>query len=126
MSVGSRLRILREKRGWTQIQAAEKLGISSQVISNYERDYRSPDSETLLNIALTYQCSLDWLIGVTEKQDLAIEKNPSSSYTLNIAFFGGPKVELSEEEAWHLKESLEMYRALKAKRVAEKKKSPGK
>jgi transcriptional regulator with XRE-family HTH domain len=66
MTLGEKLKILREKRGWTQTQAAEKLGVSSQVVSNYERDYRSPDKETLSVIAVIYNCSLDWLIGNSE------------------------------------------------------------
>lgn len=66
MTLGEKLKQLREQRGWTQTQAAEKLGISSQVVSNYERDYRSPDKDTLSKIAITYNKSIDWLLGVTD------------------------------------------------------------
>jgi transcriptional regulator with XRE-family HTH domain len=69
MTLGQKLKTLREKRGWTQAQAAERLGISSQVVSNYERDYRSPDKETLSKIAKVYNCSLDWLLGVTNNSE---------------------------------------------------------
>ena len=39
---GDRLRELRNSRGWTQEQLAERLGTSKQVISRYESGLRSP------------------------------------------------------------------------------------
>ncbi len=77
MTLGEKLKFLREQRGWTQFQAAERLGISSQVVSNYERDYRSPDKETLSRIAKVYNCSLDWLLGVTDNPERTDDHFPS-------------------------------------------------
>jgi transcriptional regulator with XRE-family HTH domain len=77
LTLGDKLKSLREQRGWTQSQAAERLGISSQVVSNYERDYRSPDKETLSRIAKVYNCSLDWLLGVTDNPERIDDPSPS-------------------------------------------------
>ncbi|WP_425622938.1 helix-turn-helix domain-containing protein [Brevibacillus borstelensis] len=77
MTLGDKLKSLREQRGWTQSQAAERLGISSQVVSNYERDYRSPDKETLSRIAKVYNCSLDWLLGVADNPERIDDPSPS-------------------------------------------------
>jgi len=123
MTLGEKLKMLREKRGWTQALAAEKLGVSSQVVSNYERDYRSPDKEALSKIAQIYNCSLDWLLGLTDdpnptdKKDKQFENDPN----MGLAFITGGDG-LTEEEAEYLKESLELFRRMKEKRAKEREK----
>lgn len=88
MSLGEKIKMLREKHGWTQSQAAEKIGISSQVLSNYERNYRSPDKETLSKFALLYNRSLDWLLGISDDDsDKKMIENEDSK--VGRAFFGG-------------------------------------
>lgn len=46
-----RLRNLRQGKHLSQVTLAEKVGISGQVISQYERGVTRPDYETLLSIA---------------------------------------------------------------------------
>lgn len=66
MSLGKRLKTEREKRGWSQIYVANKVGITNAVLSNYERDYRDPDTETLKKLAELYEVSVDYLLGRDE------------------------------------------------------------
>ncbi|WP_331711596.1 helix-turn-helix transcriptional regulator [Bacillus nakamurai] len=42
MTLGQRLKICRENLGWNQQQAANKIGISKNTLSNYERDLQRP------------------------------------------------------------------------------------
>lgn len=63
MSLGSRLKQEREKRNWSQVYVAKKIGITNAVLSNYERDYRDPDTETLKKLADLYEVSIDYLLG---------------------------------------------------------------
>lgn len=63
MTLGEKLKELREKRGWTQQQAADHIEVSSQVISNYERDYREPSKDILVRIANVYNTTVDELLG---------------------------------------------------------------
>jgi transcriptional regulator with XRE-family HTH domain len=63
MSLGSRLKIEREKKNWSQMFVAEKIGITNSVLSNYERDYRDPDTSTLAKIAELYEVTTDYLLG---------------------------------------------------------------
>ncbi|ARW09095.1 helix-turn-helix domain-containing protein [Bacillus atrophaeus] len=63
MSLGKRLKAARKKCGLSQIQVAEKLNISNQVISNYERDFRDPDTKTLKQLSDLYNVSTDYLVG---------------------------------------------------------------
>ena len=62
MSLGKRLKAERNKKGWSQIVVAQKLGITNTVLSNYERDYRDPDTETLTKLAELYETSTDYLL----------------------------------------------------------------
>jgi len=64
MTLGERLKGAREKKGWSQLFVAEKLGITNTVLSNYERDYRDPDTETLKKLAELYEVSTDFLLGI--------------------------------------------------------------
>jgi transcriptional regulator with XRE-family HTH domain len=126
MTLGEKLKSIREQRGWTQSQAAERLGISSQVVSNYERDYRSPDKETLTRIAKVYNCSVDWLLGVTDNPERmdspsSSDKKDDKNARMGLAFITGGE-DLTEEEAEYLKESLELFRRMKERRAKEREK----
>jgi len=62
ISLGERLRLLREKKDWTQKQAADIFGITSGALSNYERNKRTPDIHTLKNIAEVYGTTMEYII----------------------------------------------------------------
>lgn len=62
MSLGARLKSEREKRNWSQVFVAKKIGITNAVLSNYERDIRDPDTETLKKLANLYGVSIDFLL----------------------------------------------------------------
>ena len=48
---GARLSTLRQERGWTQAQLAEKLSVSVKAVTYYEREVSSPNTRTLTRIA---------------------------------------------------------------------------
>ena len=58
-----RLRELREYRGLSQAQVAEKLGVSRQSYNFYENGKRDPDTEILKTMADFFEVSLDCLVG---------------------------------------------------------------
>lgn len=67
MQTGARIKELRKKSNLTQKQLADKVHVSSQVISNWERGYSTPDSEDVKNLAIVLNCSIDHLLGREEK-----------------------------------------------------------
>jgi transcriptional regulator with XRE-family HTH domain len=67
MSLGNRLKKEREKKGWSQMYVAERLGITNSVLSNYERDYRDPDTGMLTKLADLYEVNTDYLLGRSNK-----------------------------------------------------------
>ncbi|MED4801933.1 helix-turn-helix transcriptional regulator [Bacillus atrophaeus] len=71
MTLGKKLKEARLRAGYrSQTEAAKKLGITSQVLSNYEGGRRDPDTQTLKALAELYNVSADYLLG-TEKKELS-------------------------------------------------------
>ena len=68
MSVGSRLKSQRQRRGYTQVQLAELARVSQPLIARLEKDHiREPAAKPLGRIARALGCSLDWLIGMYDE-----------------------------------------------------------
>ncbi|GGE47996.1 hypothetical protein GCM10011391_28480 [Pullulanibacillus camelliae] len=118
MSLGKRLKREREKKNWSQKYVADKLGITNTVLSNYERDYRDPDTDTLKKISDLYDVSTDYLLGRTE------ESAPKESIIKedNSNFFFFDKEGLTEEEQELLEQSYNLMRERARKRAEARKK----
>lgn len=67
IQVANRLVTLRRKHGLSQEQLAEKLGISRQAVSKWERAESSPDTDNLIALARLYKVSLDALVEMDEE-----------------------------------------------------------
>lgn len=68
--IGKRLRYLREKKKMSQLALAKKLNMPNQNISNYERDFREPDYETLNKFADFFEVTSDYLLGRSDDPEL--------------------------------------------------------
>ena len=79
IEIANRLVQLRKQHGLSQEELAEKLGISRQAISKWERAESSPDTDNLISIAKLYNVSLDELLKTDEDpetlRDQARKKN---------------------------------------------------
>ena len=62
VSIAGRLAALRKERNLSQEDLAEKIGVSRQAISKWERAEASPDTDNLILLARLYQVSLDELL----------------------------------------------------------------
>ena len=134
MTLGNRLRALREKRKLTQKELAEKLNIPNQNISNYERDFRQPDYETLQMLADFFGVTTDYLLGrsgklpqLTKKDEKDIAKKMESileemDSDTALAFDGEP---MDEETKELVRAAIESNLRL-AKQIAKKKFTPKK
>jgi transcriptional regulator with XRE-family HTH domain len=74
--VGPRLRKVRELRGVSLTEVAEKTGISKSTLSRLENGQRKPSLELLLPLAQTYRVPLDDLVGAPEIGDPRIRLKP--------------------------------------------------
>ena len=80
IETANRLYELRKKKGLSQEELAEKLGVSRQAVSKWERSEASPDTDNLIALAKIYDLSLDELIfgkKTTEREaKIESEKKP--------------------------------------------------
>jgi transcriptional regulator with XRE-family HTH domain len=107
MSFGARLKQARNRKEMTQEQVASRIGIDFTTISKYENDKSQPDNEILQKLAKLYGVSIDWLLSGSMK---------NQEEKVNLLVISGQKEYLTEDEAEHLKDNLEMYRLLRDKR----------
>jgi transcriptional regulator with XRE-family HTH domain len=76
--VGPRLRGVRQERGVTLTDLAERTGISKSTLSRLENGQRRPSLELLLLLSQAYHVPLDDLVGAPEVGDPRIRLKPRS------------------------------------------------
>lgn len=69
MSFGNNLEKLRKENKVSQAKLGEVLGITQQMVSNYEKDSSQPNIELLVKIADFFKVSIDALVGYTPVND---------------------------------------------------------
>lgn len=65
ITTANRLYELRKQHGYSQDELADKLNVSRQAISKWERSESSPDTDNLIALAKLYGVSLDELLNYT-------------------------------------------------------------
>lgn len=76
---GNRLRTIREKKGLTQFELAEKCGLTASWVSHFENGNRSPGIENLIRLSFGLCVNLDRLCGT----DLWLKVKPAPSNSKN-------------------------------------------
>ena len=74
IEVADRLVKLRKKYGYSQEELADKLGLSRQAVSKWERAEASPDTDNLICLAKLYGVSLDELLATDEDIDTIVNE----------------------------------------------------
>ena len=78
VNFGIRLKELRLQSGMTQKQLAQKLRVTTSVISYYECQERCPSSEVLIRLSYIFHTSTDYLLGIEDKKskgEVSFRKN---------------------------------------------------
>lgn len=73
MNLAERLTLLRKENGISQLELAEKLGVSRQAVSRWETGASVPSTEKLISLSKLYSVSMAYLIGeenVIQKNDI--------------------------------------------------------
>jgi len=63
---GFRIKALREEKNLTQKEMSEKIGININTLASYEKGTREPGFETLRLLSVFFECTTDYLLGVSE------------------------------------------------------------
>ncbi|MBQ7035637.1 MAG: helix-turn-helix transcriptional regulator [Clostridia bacterium] len=72
MDFSNRLKQLRTEAGLTQLQLAQRLGITKSVISFYELSERAPSPDVLIRLARVFHVSTDYLLGLDKRETIDI------------------------------------------------------
>jgi transcriptional regulator with XRE-family HTH domain len=79
MTNSTRIEEIRRGMGLNQVQLAEKLNLSKQVISNYETGVREPGVGVLLRMADTFGISVDYLLGRSDSEEKLMRRTAIAS-----------------------------------------------
>lgn len=74
IEIADRLVKLRKEKGLSQEELAEKLGLSRQAVSKWERAEASPDTDNLICLAKLYGVSLDELLNTDEDIETIVKE----------------------------------------------------
>ena len=72
MDFGSRLKELRTQAGMTQLQLAQRMGITKSVVSFYELQERTPSPDVLVKLAGIFRVSTDYLLGLDKRETIDV------------------------------------------------------
>ena len=103
IEIADRLIKLRKKAGLSQEELADKLGLSRQAVSKWERAEASPDTDNLICLAKLYGVSLDELLSTEDDVNTIVKeqiKNDSKEIKEGITLTDddGSRVEISNHE----------------------------
>lgn len=66
---GKRLKALRKREKISAVKLAELLGIGRQQVVRYEAEQTDPSSASLIKLALFFNVSVDYLLGLDSRED---------------------------------------------------------
>ena len=82
---GSMITTMRKENGMTQLELAEKMGVTDKAVSKWERDLSFPDVSSIPRLAEIFDISVDELLQVKAEANESPEKNKISEI-IDIAF----------------------------------------
>ena len=74
-TLGMMISTLRKEKGMTQLELAEKMGVTDKAVSKWERDLSFPDIKSIPKLAEIFEVSVDELIQVKTETKENIGKN---------------------------------------------------
>lgn len=68
MKFSDRLLSLRREKGYNQQYLANYMGVTQVSVSNWERGFKEPDFQVLIDLAKLFDVSTDYLLGISDKR----------------------------------------------------------
>lgn len=99
IEIADRLIKLRKKYGYSQEELADKLGLSRQAVSKWERAEASPDTDNLICLAKLYGVSLDELLSTDEDVDTIVKEQvkKDESAGVHISDKDGSRIDINDK-----------------------------
>ena len=89
MTLGEKIKRLRNDNNLTQEELASKIFVTRNAISKWETDRGIPNIESLKSIAKEFDLSLDYLLGDEEIFTIAMDNKSNIELTKNLAYSFG-------------------------------------
>lgn len=80
-----KLRMLRESRHLTQLQVANRIGVTKATISAYETAIKAPSIEMLIRLSRLFGVTVDYLVCVDSLQGIDVSGLDEDSVALVVA-----------------------------------------
>ena len=74
-TLGMMISSLRKEKGMTQLELAEKMGVTDKAVSKWERDLSFPDINSIPKLAEVFEISVDELMQVKTETKENMSKN---------------------------------------------------
>lgn len=84
--LGNKIKTLRNELNISQEELAKKINVSPSTIAMYETNRRQPNYDVLLKLSNIFECSMDYLLGNSDKRNS--NKTMVSSPFINIPVIG--------------------------------------
>lgn len=81
---GERLRRARKRKGLSQIDVFETLGISNKSLSRYEKGDTAPNPETIKRLSRLYDVSSEYLLGLTSEMGHCADNSASGDNLIDM------------------------------------------
>lgn len=83
---GMRLKELRKRRNLSQKEVATKLSCHTNTVRHYEDNTQSPSLENLVALAILYNSSVDYILGLTDRTNVFIDdlSEKQQTFILNM------------------------------------------
>ena len=107
IEIANRLVNLRKEMGLSQEQLAEKIGVSRQAVSKWERSEASPDTDNIILLARLYNISLDDLLRTED--DIPQTKEANEEVADGPEASGVEQAETAEEYSEASEENTDGY-----------------
>lgn len=66
LEIGNRIKELRKENGMTQTQLAQKIGVATNTVSQYEKGLSKTSIDVIVNLAVALETTTDYLLGLVE------------------------------------------------------------
>lgn len=71
--IADKIKMLREKKGFTQTELAKKLGITRSGVNAWEMGISVPSTQYIVELALLFKVSTDYLLDIPQNKSVSVE-----------------------------------------------------
>ena len=100
VETAERLYKLRKKSGLSQEELADKLGVSRQAVSKWERAEASPDTDNLILLSKLYNVTLDELLNADNLEEEDLINSPEEESPIQEEVLEDKLEEKMERDVW--------------------------